>query len=328
MPADWKERLEHSEYVEVDGVDTHYFDMGEGDPLYLVHGGGLPSCAELNWGAVLEPLSEECRVIAADQPGFGFTPSRGEQDYDPRERADFMLEMLEELGLEGVTVCGNSRAGFQVMYMGLTRPDIVSKVIIVNAGSASRYMTDEEMPGNLAPEPPKRENMMEDLKEARESLVNYDQHPFWSDPLTEEKAERYFEIRDRNWEFTNNRNDAIQNSPEAYNEILSYDGEHISKKAHLLELPTLITWSTAPYPGWPPTKEESESGEMEQKLATIEPERIEPYERDEGFEMGVKLFQNIESSELHVWHDSKHHVMTDHARRWADVVADFVTSES
>jgi pimeloyl-ACP methyl ester carboxylesterase len=100
MPADWKERLEHSEYVEVDGVDTHYFDMGEGDPLYLVHGGGLPSCAELNWGAVLEPLSEECRVIAADQPGFGFTPSRGEQDYDPRERADFMLEMLEELGLD------------------------------------------------------------------------------------------------------------------------------------------------------------------------------------------------------------------------------------
>lgn len=327
MFEDWTELVAEGETMEVDGVDTHYFDLGEGNPLFLLHGGGLPSSAELNWGAVLGPLSEECRVIAADQPGFGFTPPRGEQDYDPRNRADFLLEMIEAMGLEDVTVCGNSRAGFQVMYMGLTRPDLVSKVIVVNAGSASRYMTEEEMPGDLAPEPPERDEMMDDLEEARESLINSEHHPFWRDPLTEAKAERYFEIRDRNWEFTTNRNDAIQNSPEAYNETLSYDGEHIAKKAHLLELPTLVTWSTLPYPGWPRTKEEVEAGESEQKFARIEPERIEPYERDEGFEMGVRLFQEIPNAELHAWHDAKHHVMSDHAPRWSSVVADFVNAE-
>jgi pimeloyl-ACP methyl ester carboxylesterase len=41
MTEDWQTLLESGSYIEVDGVDVHHFDMGEGDPLVLVHGGGL-----------------------------------------------------------------------------------------------------------------------------------------------------------------------------------------------------------------------------------------------------------------------------------------------
>ncbi|PSP20222.1 hypothetical protein BRC61_07630 [Halobacteriales archaeon QH_10_65_19] len=40
-------------------------------------------------------MSDTCRVIALDQPGFGFTAPRGERDLLPRERAEFVTQFLD-----------------------------------------------------------------------------------------------------------------------------------------------------------------------------------------------------------------------------------------
>ncbi|MFB6187880.1 MAG: alpha/beta fold hydrolase, partial [Halobacteriaceae archaeon] len=86
MSQNWQDLLEQETYVTVDGIETHHYDIGEGDPIVLVHGGGWTSCAENNWGAVILRLSERTRVVALDLPGFGFTPVRGSKDYKAKER--------------------------------------------------------------------------------------------------------------------------------------------------------------------------------------------------------------------------------------------------
>jgi pimeloyl-ACP methyl ester carboxylesterase len=327
MTEDWQQLRDSAEYVTVDGVDVRYVDHGEGDTLFLMHGGGLTSTGDLSYGAVIDPLSERCRVVAADQPGFGFTPARDERDADPKERAEFMLRTIEELDLAPVTVTGHSRSGFMAAYMALTRPDLVAKLVIVAAGSASRKLLPDERPGDLSAAEPSREAAREWYEDTRESaFTTTDHHPFWRGPVTDEKVEYLYEIQRRNWEFTQRRHEANQVSAAALNEALSHDGRHTTEFAPDIEQPTLLTWSTKPYPGWPPKAGEPDDDDLEPKRVTVEPDHIDAYERDEGLENGLRLFESIPNAEIHAWHDAKHSVMTDRAPRWADVVAGFVTT--
>lgn len=316
--------IEHEKTVTVDGVDTHYYDEGEGNALVLLHGGGLTSCAELNWGAVIDPLSEQCRTIALDQPGFGFTNPRGDIDHLPQKRADFVADFCREINADTITVAGNSRAGYQAVYLALEYPDLVDKLVVVNAGSASRKLMSEEVPGSLQSAEPTRESARKFLEEFRDHhLVQPENHPLFRDDIPEDAVDRVFEIQRRNWEWTNARSDRIQTSAESLNEALSYDGQHITEAAPDVDQPTLITWSTRPYEGWPRQIDEPEDDPPE-KMVTIKPETLDPYERDEGLDMGVHLFERMPTAELHVWHDAAHHVMTDQATAWVDVVGDFV----
>jgi pimeloyl-ACP methyl ester carboxylesterase len=325
MTDQWHDLLDRGKTVSVDGIETHYYDEGEGETLVLLHGGGLTSCAELNWGAVIDPLAQHCRVIALDQPGFGFTDPRGDRDHLPRERADFVAAFCRELGVDSITLAGNSRAGYQAVYLALEYPDLVEKLIVVNAGSASRKLTSEEVPGSLQSEDPTRERAHEFLEGFRDHhLVRPENHPLFREGISETAVDRVFEIQRRNWEWTNARSARLQTSAESLNEALSYDGEHITTAASDVAQPTLITWSTRPYEGWPRRRHEPED-DPAKKLVTVQPETIDKYERDEGFDMGVHLFETMPTAELHVWHDADHHVMTDQADAWVEVVSGFVT---
>ena len=327
MLTEWEQLIDSEKYVTVGETDVHYYDEGSGDTLVLLHGGGLTSCAELNWGAVIELLSESCRVIALDQPGFGFTAPRNESDQMPRERADFVAQFLEDLDVDSVTVAGNSRAGFQAVYLALEYPDLIEKLVVVNAGSASRKLVEGELPGNLESDEPTLEGAREFLEDFRDDhLVHPEYHPLFRSGITDEAVERVYEIQQRNWEFTNARSRKIPTSAKSPKEALSYEGTHITEAAVDVEQPALVTWGTEPYKGWPRQEGEPEDN-PEQKLVEVTPERLPPYERDEGFDMGVRLFEQFEKGEIHIWHGTKHHVQTDKAPRWCDVVSSFVTAE-
>ena len=84
-------------YVNVDGVKTHYLEAGMGDTLLLIHGGGVESCAEINYGEVIGPLSKYFHVIAADTIGFGLTPGRGPQDYTFESQGNFLINFLDTI---------------------------------------------------------------------------------------------------------------------------------------------------------------------------------------------------------------------------------------
>jgi len=327
MTEDWQQLRDSAEYVTVDGLDVRYLDHGEGDTVFLMHGGGLTSCADLSYGAVIGPLSDRCRVVAADQPGFGYTPPRDERDKNPKERADLMLRTIEELDLAPVTVTGHSRSGFMAAYMALKRPDLVEKLVIVAAGSASRQLLSDERPGDLSAQEPTRETAREwYVKTREEAFTTTEHHPFWRGPVTDAKVDYIYDLQRRNWEFTQHRHEANQTSAEALNEALSYNGRHTREFAPDIEQPSLLTWSTKPYPGWPPKAGEPDDDDLEPKRVTITPDHIGNYERDEGLENGLQLFESIPNVEIHVCHDAKHSVMTDRAPRWADIVSGFVTS--
>src|SRR5216683_3121016 len=79
------------------GQTIHYWDVGSGPVLVLVH--GLGSSKDGDWGRVVAPLSKKYRVIAMDQVGFGRS-DKPLIDYKIQTYVDFLNEFLHVLKVE------------------------------------------------------------------------------------------------------------------------------------------------------------------------------------------------------------------------------------
>ncbi|MEE8560873.1 MAG: alpha/beta fold hydrolase, partial [Gemmatimonadota bacterium] len=79
-----QEALLADQFFDADGVRLRYVDVGEGDPVILLHGFALG--VEMNWAptGLLESLPGEFRLIAVDLRGHGKSDKPGESDgYGP-----------------------------------------------------------------------------------------------------------------------------------------------------------------------------------------------------------------------------------------------------
>lgn len=143
--------MHDAKHIDIDGVDTVYYDAGAGEPVFFIYGGnfGSPNSAssakawELNFG----PLSRSHRTIAFDKLGQGLTgnPKRDE-DYTMGAVVDHAIRVIEELQLPPVHLVGHSRGGFAAIRIALVRPDLVRSVTIVSSGTLSpRPSTNEIM---------------------------------------------------------------------------------------------------------------------------------------------------------------------------------------
>ena len=119
--------------IDVDGVEAHYIEAGEGAPFILIHGGLAWSSGEANYAEVMAPLGEHFRVIAPDVIGFGRTTPRGARDYSGEAQGDFLIGFIEALDVGPVFLQGNSHGGFLAQYIAHKRPDLVRRLVITNS---------------------------------------------------------------------------------------------------------------------------------------------------------------------------------------------------
>lgn len=311
MASDWQRLIDRSSFVEVDGTDVHHFDIGSGKPLVLVHGGGLSSTAELNWGAVLERFADRFRVIAPDLPGFGHTDPRGERDVQPGVRAEFLVEFLETLGVDEASLVGNSEGATIVSHVALGQPDIVESVALVNGGLTVREF-GEPTPRTTVSEPTLEGVRREAEQYRSEYFTETKYHPFWRE-LTEEKLQRLYQIESRNWEFNNVRDEALRESATAYNEALAYEGTPVPRQPERFSVPVLLPWSSVPYYSIGYYDDPDLDREGEDPTAPLD--------------AAYTFYKELDQGQLHVWHDSKHHVQTDKAPEFVDVVTSFVSDD-
>lgn len=94
-------------------------DEGEGPPVVCVH--GLPGAArDFRWLA--PPLAGRARLLSVDLPGFGGTPVSTASDASPEGRADFVLAVIDALGLDRPVLVGHSMGGLVAVAAAARRP--------------------------------------------------------------------------------------------------------------------------------------------------------------------------------------------------------------
>ncbi|MCC6216664.1 MAG: alpha/beta hydrolase [Polyangiaceae bacterium] len=114
------------------GVRLRVSEAGEGRPIVLLHGALRDRST---WIRVGERLSGEFRVVLVDLPGFGDSekppPTRYRYGIDAFVEA--VTDLHAALGLSRAALVGHGLGGCVAVAVAARRPELVSRLVIVNA---------------------------------------------------------------------------------------------------------------------------------------------------------------------------------------------------
>lgn len=113
------------------GVDLHVLDGGGDLPVVLLLHGLAGHAAE--WTAVAYLLSDRFRVVAFDQRGNGRS-TRRPADLSRRAHVDDVVAVARELGIERLTVAGQSMGAHTALLTAAWHPELVERLVLVEGG--------------------------------------------------------------------------------------------------------------------------------------------------------------------------------------------------
>ncbi len=129
-----------AKFVDVDGINTRYFEQGSGETVVLFHGGNFGShhgadCAA-DWNLNFDGLAEECRAIAVDKIGQGYTDNpETDDDYTMARVVSHALGFLDALDLHDCHIVGHSRGAYLTCRMTLENPARIKSNIMVDTNT-------------------------------------------------------------------------------------------------------------------------------------------------------------------------------------------------
>ena len=128
--------------IDVNGVATNYHDVGEGAPVVLIHGSGPGVTAWANWRTTIPHLAEKFRVIAPDILGFGYTERPDGVEYNSTTWTQHLVGLLDALGLDKVSIVGNSFGGSLALNIATKHPERVDRLVLMGSVGVPFEITD------------------------------------------------------------------------------------------------------------------------------------------------------------------------------------------
>jgi pimeloyl-ACP methyl ester carboxylesterase len=116
--------------LELGDLHVHELQGGHGSPVVFIH--GLGSSGYMEWRFNLAPTAERHRIFAPDLPGYGRT-QKPDVHYTIAYFAEFIGLYMAERGLRSAAVVGASLGGRIALEVALQQPDLVRRLVLVNA---------------------------------------------------------------------------------------------------------------------------------------------------------------------------------------------------
>jgi haloalkane dehalogenase len=120
-------------YADVAGLRMHYLDEGprDGQPVLLLH--GEPSWCYLYRKMIPILTAAGLRAVAPDLVGFGRSDKPASQDdYTYQAHVDWTWSLVDQLGLDGMTLVGQDWGGLIGLRLVGEHPDRFARVVAAN----------------------------------------------------------------------------------------------------------------------------------------------------------------------------------------------------
>lgn len=228
-----------------DGIRTRHYDVGQGDPIVLLHGGNWSGITSANtWSTVIEGLSESFRVLAPDRLGCGITdnPER-DDDFVYGTELEHMISFLNTVDADEFHIVGQSRGGGIAARVAAEIPERTKTLVVVNSATLAPHSNDKsffyERSMRDAPTEEGSATYHRDHYEHLYSMHQYSDHHITDEFLdaaaymrSRPKAERTAEVLEEHggqerWEKT-----MVEHMEETHHRLRT--GE--------LQMPTLVYW--------------------------------------------------------------------------------------
>jgi pimeloyl-ACP methyl ester carboxylesterase len=115
-------------FVQVDGLDVHYAEVGAGPAVVLVHGAS-GNLRDFTFSLSDRLAAAGFRAIAFDRPGFGYTDRPAERGHVPAEQARILRAAASRIGVERPIVVGHSYGGAVAMAWAVDAPGETAGVV-------------------------------------------------------------------------------------------------------------------------------------------------------------------------------------------------------
>lgn len=113
--------------TELISMKLNFKTFGEGEPILILHGlfGSLD-----NWQTIGKQLAESHKVYLVDLRNHGKSPHSN--DFSYIEMANDVAELIQDEGLEKVSIIGHSMGGKTTMTFAVEFPHLLNKIVIVD----------------------------------------------------------------------------------------------------------------------------------------------------------------------------------------------------
>jgi pimeloyl-ACP methyl ester carboxylesterase len=129
------------DYVEIDGVNIHYYRTGKGDStIILLHGA---TDNGLCWTPVAEMLAENYDVIMPDAQGHGKSDRIG-PGYNSMSSANQIAGLVRELNIYKPVIMGHSMGAGTTVNIAVNYPDLPKAIILEDPGWRDAETNEEE----------------------------------------------------------------------------------------------------------------------------------------------------------------------------------------
>lgn len=112
----------------VKGQRIAYLDVGQGEPVILIHGFGG---SMWQWEHQQTPLSAQVRLITPDLIGSGLS-DKPDIAYLPEQMLEYFIGFMDAVQTKQATLVGNSMGAGLAIGMALAHPDRVSQLILID----------------------------------------------------------------------------------------------------------------------------------------------------------------------------------------------------
>lgn len=215
-----------SEWVTINGMETHFKKEGTGPPLVLIHGTG----ASLHtWDDWTDGLLNYCTVYRMDLPAFGLTGPSPDADYTIDAYVDFIDDFVISQGLDSFVIGGNSLGGSIAWAYTVNHPSKVSKLILLDAGGYPQEDKTEALAFKIANNPFLRPLMKHITPK---SFIEKNMIQVYGDDskVTDELVTRYHDMALR------------EGNRQAFIDRVHTRHADLSKRIKEINCPTLIQW--------------------------------------------------------------------------------------
>jgi len=138
-------QLPNSEFIDIQGMQAHVVqsancrtnrgnvaEKNQPETIVLLHG---TSASLHTWEGWTKALSDQYCVVSMDLPGFGLTGPYVDEStqYNSENYAAFVIQVIDHLKLDRVTLAGNSLGGKVAWRTAALHPERVSRLILVDS---------------------------------------------------------------------------------------------------------------------------------------------------------------------------------------------------